>query len=486
MRVYSPGRLSVEDLCAKQGNEDMHSGHVAALALHLFDATCRLVGAPAGDRPLLEAACRLHDIGFGANPRQHARMSREIVLREGLKGFTDSQRADIAAAIFLHPARLQGDEAKSVLQGRPDSRRALRLAAYLRVADGLDYGHLQDAVIVAVQEDRRKIHASIHCRHFPPNLEAAKSKADIWRAAFPLGLRLTAAARKSFPPAPLVEPGLTSVEAARRLLFLHFRALLANVGGALAAKDSGALHDVRVAIRRMRAVLRVFRKPLAATSAARIDRDLQNLNDALGEARDLDVLIDYLTGEARKAQLGRHPRWARFIGHQGELRRLQQVTVLRHLKGASFAALQNRIGRLLRCEIPQVLKAAPPGALETLGRRALAKSLRRSLRLARRHARSPDELHRLRITLRRTRHIGGFFGDVLGPPAGELIKRVHRVEEALGRIRDVDLALARVRSEGPSPPQPLVGRLERHREVLEAELARAWRKLTKPRFLRAI
>ncbi|MDD2762488.1 MAG: hypothetical protein PHE83_00785 [Opitutaceae bacterium] len=75
------------------------------------------------------------------------------------------------------------------------------------------------------------------------------------------------------------------------------------------------------------------------------------------------------------------------------------------------------------------------------------------------------------------RFISRYYGE-----EGEGIKP----EEALGRLRDVDLAQARIRSEGPSPPRPLVGRLERRRETLEAELARAWRKLTKPRFLRAI
>ena len=57
MRDPSQSRLSVAELCAKYGNEDAHANHVTALALQLFDATRGLVGAPAGDRPLLAAAC---------------------------------------------------------------------------------------------------------------------------------------------------------------------------------------------------------------------------------------------------------------------------------------------------------------------------------------------------------------------------------------------------------------------------------------------
>jgi CHAD domain-containing protein len=483
----SQRRLSVAELCAKYGNEEAHANQVAALALNLFDATHQLVGAPAGDRQLLAAACRLHDIGYSVNPRRHAQMGCKIILQEGLKGFTGARREDIAAAILLHPARRKRDEARAFGKRLRDPRRALRLAAYLRIADGLDYGHLQDTTIIAVRKDQRAIRARIRCGQCPQDIVIARRNSDVWRDAFPTGIRLLRAARKTSHPGPLVTPGLHACEAARRLLFLHFRALLADVDGALAAKDSAALHGVRVAIRRMRAVLRVFRKPLAQTSAARIDRDLQKLNLALGEARDLDVLIDYLASEALEGQLGHHPHWGRFVRHQGELRRLQQATVRRHLRGTSFAALQDRVGRFLRLELPRALATMPPGSLAEFGRRALVKGLRRALKLgALRHSHSPTKLHQLRIALRRVRHIGGFFGSVLGPPAAAVVKRGHAVESTLGRIRDVDLALSRIQHEGPAPPRLLIAELVGRRSATEMELSQAWRRLEKPKLLRGL
>jgi CHAD domain-containing protein len=187
------------------------------------------------------------------------------------------------------------------------------------------------------------------------------------------------------------------------------------------------------------------------------------------------------------APLRRHPRWAKFVGHQRELRRLQQATLRRHLRGASFAALQNRIGRFLRIELPRAVTAEPAGALEILGRRVLVKHLRRALKLAhRRHSHSPAALHELRIALRRVRQISGFFGELLGPPTGELMKRVHAVEWALGRIRDADLAFARIQCVGPAPPRLLVEKLGRRRQITGKKLADAWRRLEKPRFLRAL
>ena len=487
MTSFPPSRLSVEELCTKYGNEQAHAEHVAALALRLFDATSGLLGVPAEDRPLLEAACRLHEVGRSVNPRRHARTGYEIVRRKGLSGFTNSARNDIAAAIFLHPMRLGAATDRALGRRLRSLPRARRLAAYLRIADGLDAAHVQDAAIVAVRKIGRTICLRITCHDFSPGIAQANRKADLWRQVFPVELQLMRAARRSVRPAPLLTVDLPVIEGVRRLLYLGFSSLLANVHGALDATDREALHSARVGIRRMRAVLRAFRKPLESTSAARIERELQRLNAALGDVRDLDVWIDLLTGKALRQQLATHPRGMRFIDHQVELRRLQHATVRRHLGGTSFAALQARVGRLLRIELPQLLQTSPAGSLVLLSRRALAKNLRQALDLADlRHARSLEKQHRLRIALRRVRYIGDSFAELLDPSVGALVKRIHEVEWALGRLRDTDLAFARIRREGPSPPRLLVERLELRRKKAAAELATAWQQLVEPAFLAGV
>lgn len=487
MEAASHRRLSVDDLCTKHGNEDGHARHVAAVAGQLFDATRRWVGAPVGDRPLLVAAGRLHDLGYRGNPWRHARVSCEIIRREGIKGFTDSQRDDIAAAVALHPAGLGSAEAGSLMREAADGRRALRLAAYLRIADGLDHGHLQDAVIVGVRRTGRSIRVRVRCGHQPQGVEAARRKSDLWRSAFAWGIQFAPAAGTALHSGSLRLAELPPGEAARRLLWCHYGVLRAKVGGALAAESSGALHDLRGAIRSMRTVLRVFRRPLVPTSAGRIDHDLQRLNAALGAARDLDVWNDYLARQAGKARWDRLPRWVKFVDHQRELRRLQQTTVRRHLSGVSFRALQNRIGRLLRIELPRLPGDGSAVLGEGWGRRMLAKYLRRALKRSKlRSSHLPAKVHQLRLALRRVRHIGEFAEGRPTAPEGKLMRRVQAVERMLGRIRDVDLELARVRREGPAPPRVLLERLKRRRRRSRAGLSRAWRELEKPRFLRAL
>jgi hypothetical protein len=282
MTPFSPRQLSIEELCVKHGNEQAHAAHVAALALGLFDATAGILGVPVEDRPLLEAACRLHEVGYGVTPRRHARAGYEIVRGEGLQGFTNSARNDIAAVIYLHPSR-PGAAAERLLERRLRALpRARRLAAYLRIADGLDAAHLQDAAIIGIRTTARTICLHVACHDSSPGLAQAERKADLWRQVFPLELQFVRAARRPAGSAPLLSPDLPVVEGARRLLYLGFSSLLANVHGALDGTDREALHKARVGIRRMRVVLRAFRKPLKPTSAARIDRDLQHLNAVLG------------------------------------------------------------------------------------------------------------------------------------------------------------------------------------------------------------
>lgn len=480
-------KCSVEELDARYGIEGAHAGHVVALALALFDATHELVGAPADDRRLLAAACRLHDLGYAVNPRQHAQSGQEIVLRQGLDGFTLAQRRDIAAAIGLHSPRGRSHPARLRAGRRPESLRALRLAAYLRVADGLDYCHLQDATIDGIQLRTGGLRVMVHCGLFPQNVEVAARRSALWRDVFRLGLQLVLARDGSVRSGEVLARGLNVFEAVRRLLFLHYRTILMNLEGVLQAGDDEALHDLRIAIRKARAVLRGFRKVLAQTSAGRLEGDLQRLNRALGPARDLDVWIAFITSGSVKLRLAGNRNWDKFVGHQRDQRRLQQATVRRHLCGSAFTTLQTRFDRVLRIELPRATRHSPSAVVEGMARRMLAKYLRAALELAElRHAKSPEKLHRLRIALRRARYLSVFFFPVLGPAIDRLRKRAHAVERTLGDIRDTSLALTRIRDEGPSPPRLLVSQLRRSHRSAVARLDRVWPRLEDPALMRQV
>jgi len=58
--------------------------------------------------------------------------------------------------------------------------------------------------------------------------------------------------------------------------------------------DAEALHDFRVAMRRLRSTLRAYQPQLEAVVPAKLRRRLRDLARATGEARDVEVQISWL------------------------------------------------------------------------------------------------------------------------------------------------------------------------------------------------
>jgi len=479
--------LTIGQLCRKYDNEDVHTGHVTALALRLFDATRQRLKLPAADRAILKAAGRLHDIAYSVNAPAHRETGAGLVLREGLGGCSDSDRNLIAAVMLLHSGAVPALRRHRLIRRLPDPQRALRLGALLRVADGLDYGHQQDASIEKVEIGADAVRVTVRSSRFPYNIERADQKSDLWWLVFPLGIELIPAASGRDADPALLRRGLHVLEAARRLLSLQFKTVLINVDGAMKGKSPRPLHDIRVAIRRARAVLGAFREPLAGTSVERIGDVLKRLNRALGPSRDADVSAAFLTSEDVQKQFAKEPGWQAFIRHQVRRQRQQLAIVRRHLAERKIIALKLEMGRLLRIELPRRVKTPPSVSLEKLARRQLQKQLGRALALARlRRSKSSDGLHRLRIALRRVRYLGEFFSPALGATIKELTKRVHTTERSLARIHDIDVGLERLASGGLKPPRSLMLLLKQRRREHLAKLDKAWRRLNQPAFQRAV
>ena len=469
---------TIAELCRKYHNESVHTEHVTALALSLFDKTRAHLKIPAADRVLLEAAARLHDVGYSVNPLHHVEVSAQIVLQEGVKGYRENQLTLIAAIMLLHGGKLAEAVRHPLLEELTDSERdrVLRLGAFLRLADGIDYGHIQNATITDVQVGAKSVEIHVASPLFSHNLVRADRKADLWRKVFPLEMRLVA---DKTPARDFLSADLPPAEAARRLLSLQYKTILANIDGTLDGSDIEPLHRIRVATRRMRALLQVFRKHLPRESAKFIDEALRGLGLELGPARDLDVWIDFLRTDAARQPLAASRLWQPFLHHQLRCRYLQDATVRRSLRGAHFGALRHHAARLLRAELPLLLETAPAsGVLESLARKKFAKAVRRVRKQDHWwHSTDSAKLHRLRGTLRQARYVGEFFAPVLDPGERKLTERLHEAEQVLARVHDIDIALEQFLPEGAPAPRALVQQLRKRRQQALGDIAGVWKRL---------
>jgi len=180
-----------------------------------------------------------------------------------------------------------------------------------------------------------------------------------------------------------------------------------------------AVHQMRVAARRLRAALRLL-------GLRELDPELKRLQDALGDVRDLQLQVDWLEG--RDDDLGR--------ARQAQLRKAEQ-------------GLERQLRAWRSRTLPALLEAAvddssPPA-------RAAAKLLRRQLdRLERRleRARSrltPKVLHRARVSVKQVRYLLEVAKGSLPKKATSLQADLKTLQASLGELHDVDVRIGLVK-----------------------------------------
>jgi exopolyphosphatase/guanosine-5'-triphosphate,3'-diphosphate pyrophosphatase len=149
---------SVQSLSEQFQNEIKHGRQVADLALKIFDQTEKLHHLTIVEREYLEVAALLHEIGLAISHALHHRHSYYIIKNAELMGFTENEKEIIANVARYH----RKSHPKLKHEGfRPlspeDQKLVSKLAAILRIADGLDRTHSGKITDVAVRSRGKKL-----------------------------------------------------------------------------------------------------------------------------------------------------------------------------------------------------------------------------------------------------------------------------------------------------------------------------------------
>jgi len=283
---------------------------------------------------------------------------------------------------------------------------------------------------------------------------------------------------------PLPEPVVASpsdppVHHVRAALDLRLRALLAHEEGTRTGADIEDLHQMRVAVRRMRASLKAARPLLDATWADALRAELGWLGGALGPVRDLDVLLLRLRAEIEDLPGGERPAGYQLVAALGDEHATARAEMLAALDSPRYRALVERLADAVRLPLPTPSATQAQPELADLVR-AEAGRLRKAVRRA-----GPDPedavLHALRIRGKRVRYTGelalaGLRGTRTGRTVKKLLAATAELQEVLGDHQDACVAEQRIRQLldglGELPPAEVVfvgGRL------VERERARARR-----------
>ena len=110
-----------------------------------------------------------------------------------------------------------------------------------------------------------------------------------------------------------VAPSEPFREAAARVVRVRAGELFEYGDGVLDTRDIERVHDMRVASRRLRAVLEIFAPCFPRSEFKGVLRDVKQLADALGERRDPDVHIDALQAFSKTLAAANKPGVARLV-----------------------------------------------------------------------------------------------------------------------------------------------------------------------------
>jgi len=461
-----PEPLSLAQVCERYHVDMAHAHKVADEALALFDATQELHKLGPERRRLLHVMAILHNVGLEADPEQHHRAGRDILLAHALEGLTGVEQRMLGAAVFLHRKRITGKRLKKqTVALLPSAIRSdtLVLAGILRVADGLDYSQSQDTQVEDVRVTRMVVRVIVSGPHAEVDAERAQTKADLWERVVGIPVYVSLPGASLLQVRHLGEPKRAQVgrdssgvspddpmgEAGRKILAFHLERMIRHEAGTREGIDPEELHDMRVATRRMRAAFGVFGPYYKARTIRPFVIGLKRTARALGAVRDLDVFIgnatEYLDQLPPKDAHDLDPlmqEWEK----QRERARERMLTYLDGPKYHGFVAAFHAFvtspgtGVVNRDEIPPhpiVVRHVAPQMIYT--RWAEVQAFGALL------DRAPvTVLHALRIQCKRLRYALEFFQEILGTSGQNVIEEVTCLQDHLGKLNDADVANAMV------------------------------------------
>jgi exopolyphosphatase/guanosine-5'-triphosphate,3'-diphosphate pyrophosphatase len=191
-------RRNVIGLARRCQAPEVHSLHVAGLALRLFDQTRRLHGLGRQERGWLEYAAVLHDIGYLINPRQHHKHAYYLIKHSDLGGLT-ADEIDVIANVARYHRRAVPSLKHQGFDGlAPRLKRAVKiLSALLRIADGLDRTHFSVVQTVHVKIGKTLMIEATVSGDAEMELWAAKNRADLFEQVFRRRVRFSKVLQES-------------------------------------------------------------------------------------------------------------------------------------------------------------------------------------------------------------------------------------------------------------------------------------------------
>jgi CHAD domain-containing protein len=412
-----------------------------ALAQSLFDASKSVHALTRTRQPLLAVIDLLR-----ADPERPKSIALPVLQRwvgARVAALSASERRIVAVALrawtrgqAIERGRKRGSAKQEFLR-----QLGLQLAAILQVAQAVDDACDSGNVGVAFSRDGDGIQLRVFGCQCDSRLSRAVRACALWRRAMarPIGSTVSTADR--------TEPGVLAPDdrvgmAASRVLREQIERFARLGPGLVLPEDIETVHEMRVALRRLRAGLRLFRSSLREPTK-RLETDIKTLDRPLGQVRDGDVFIRFLDRECAAAPEVHRLHIERLIAAQHHQRRrayrkaleaFGQLAsgegLLASVVGDADDARPTKRGRR------RVRTDAPPRIIQRLDR--LRKYGRQLSGL------TAKKQHALRIDCKNLRYTGEFYAPIYRKRLAAITEPMTRLQDTLGSIHDADIYELRI------------------------------------------
>jgi CHAD domain-containing protein len=233
---------------------------------------------------------------------------------------------------------------------------------------------------------------------------------------------------------PAMIRALPSIEYLKALVKTQVRRILIHDVGVRIGTNPEDVHQMRVAIRRLRALLRAAQPMLVVDWAEHLREELRWLATVLGKVRDFDVLLAHVRDQRTDLSSSQRRGLKGVIDALERERAVHRAALLTALHDDRYLALLERIEAAAHSPVV----ADPNVSLEKIARAGFRK-LRRTVS---EEGTDPSDavLHRIRIMGKRARHAAELAATRRGKPAARFIRRIKDLQDLLGEHHDAIVA----------------------------------------------
>lgn len=367
---------------------------------------------------------------------------------------------------------------------------SLRLAALIQVTLALAS---QDASVIGLVEARdngSSLDLLVSCDHPGEGIPAfsTPSKALLWNRVMPRPLHSIQLVLGHHRTRHLLHPEMRVSTALSLILLRQFEQFTARLYGLTSPRDIEYVHEMRVALRRMRAARKVFQKALGPGLRPFME-DVKQWAGRLGPVRDSDVFLAFLEAHIPGMDPGPRSPVLRLMSAERQRRRrlyagmrevfasdallniadrYRDLLAGRTVKDPELFSSRKRCRRPLSSESPRILTRRMWAAL----------SFPSDL-----HPFGPEQIHALRIECKRIRYAAEFLQDVYPSEIHGLISIMTGLQDSLGKVHDAgvfkDRILQYLRRSRPLRSRArafdgLLGQIEAERRSCLSEATRLW------------